>query len=165
MSTVRQRLVHALDHESAVSVQAGTQSAAKRDGRLAFVHGLRGVAALMVALFHCYSSTPVADRLTATMSSMADGTMRLGFLGVDLFFIISGFVISLTLYKRLSTLGECGLFFLRRQLRLDPPYWAAIALSIGSALLVNRLHPLTAAPVPSVGDLIAHLFYLEDFLA
>jgi peptidoglycan/LPS O-acetylase OafA/YrhL len=53
---------------------------------------------------------------------------------------------------------------LRRQLRLDPPYWTAIALSVGSALVVNRLRPLTGAPVPSVGAVIAHLFYLQDFL-
>jgi peptidoglycan/LPS O-acetylase OafA/YrhL len=141
-----------------------TQSGAQRDGRLPFIHGLRGIAALSVALMHCYDSTPVGDRVTATIPSVIDHVIRRGFLGVDLFFVISGFVISLTLYKRLATFGEFGRFFLRRQLRLDPPYWTAIALSIGSALVVNRLRPLTAAPVPSVGDVIAHLFYLQGFL-
>lgn len=141
-----------------------TQPAPQRDGRLAFIHGLRGIAALAVALFHCYDSTPVADHVMATIPSFADYVIRRGFLGVDLFFVISGFVISLTLYRRLATFGEFGRFFFRRQLRLDPPYWTAIALSIGSALLVNHLRPLTGAPVPGVGAVIAHLFYLQDFL-
>ena len=141
-----------------------TESGAQRDGRLAFIHGLRGIAALAVALFHCYDSTPVADHVIATIPSMADRFIRRGFLGVDLFFVISGFVISLTLYRRLTTFGEFGRFFLRRQLRLDPPYWTAIALSVGSALVINHLRPLTGAPVPSLGAVIAHLFYLQDFL-
>jgi peptidoglycan/LPS O-acetylase OafA/YrhL len=148
----------------AVEAAPRAQSAAQRDGRLAFIHGLRGIAALAVALFHCYDSTPVADHVIATMPYVADQVIRRGFLGVDLFFVISGFVISLTLYRRLSTLGEFGRFFLRRQLRLDPPYWTAIALSVGSGLLVNHLRPLTGAPVPGVGAVIAHLFYLQDFL-
>ncbi len=140
------------------------QPRAQRDGRLAFIHGLRGFAALAVAVFHCYDSTPVADHVSATMPSLADHVVRRGFLGVDLFFVISGFVISLTLFGRLATFGEFGRFFLRRQLRLDPPYWTAIALSVGSALVVNHLRPLTGAPVPSLGEIVAHLFYLQDFL-
>ncbi len=141
-------------------MQQGTQ----RDGRLAFIHGLRGIAALSVVVFHCYFSTPVIDRASRTIPSMVDYVIRQGFLGVDLFFVISGFVISLTLYGRLKTAGEFGRFFLRRQLRLDPPYWTAIALSVGSALVVNHVRPLTGAPVPSVGAVVAHLFYLQDFL-
>jgi len=151
--------------EQAQPIDVGrAQSGAQRDGRLPFIHGLRGIAALSVVLFHCYDSTPVANRVVATIPSMADYLIRRGFLGVDLFFVISGFVISLTLFRRLATLGEFGRFFLRRQLRLDPPYWTAIALSVGSALVVNRLRPLTGAPVPSAGAVIAHLFYLQDFL-
>src|SRR6202034_3483428 len=109
-----------------VEVVGHSQSAPQRDGRLAFIHGLRGIAALAVALFHCYDSTPVADHVMATIPSFVDFVIRRGFLGVDLFFVISGFVISLTLYRRLSTLSEFGRFFLRRQLRLDPPYWTPL---------------------------------------
>jgi peptidoglycan/LPS O-acetylase OafA/YrhL len=147
-----------------VGAASGTQSGAKRDGRLPFIHGLRGIAALSVALMHCYESTPVGDRVMTTIPRIADYIIRRGFVGVDLFFVISGFVISLTLYKRLTTFGEFGRFFLRRQMRLDPPYWTAIALSVGSALVINHFRPQTAAPLPSVGDVIAHLFYLQGFL-
>jgi peptidoglycan/LPS O-acetylase OafA/YrhL len=133
------------------------------DNRLPFIHGLRGVAASAVTLFHLYEATPVSQQVVATIPAILDGMLRLGFLGVDLFFAISGFVISLTLYKRLATLREWGRFFLRRQLRLDPPYWTAILISIVSAVVLNALRPSTHAPVPSVTDLIIHLFYLQDF--
>src|ERR1035441_190594 len=135
-----------------------------RDTWLPFIHGLRGVAALVVAIFHCYMTTPVTDHVARSVPSVLGGAINLGFLGVDLFFVISGFVISLTLYGKLATTGEWGRFFLRRQLRLDPPYWTAIILSIASALLINRLRPETQAPVPGFTDVVAHLFYLQDFL-
>jgi peptidoglycan/LPS O-acetylase OafA/YrhL len=150
--------------EAVSRTQSVAQPVAQRDGRLAFIHGLRGIAALSVALMHCYESTPVGDRVMSTIPNILDQIIRRGFLGVDLFFVISGFVISLTLYKRLATFGEFGRFFLRRQLRLDPPYWTTIALSIGSAVVINHFRPQTDAPVPSLGDVIAHLFYLQGFL-
>ena len=137
---------------------------AVRDTWLPFIHGLRGIAALAVAVFHCYAATPVGDRLGTSVPSILNGAVNLGFLGVDLFFVISGFVISLTLYGKLSSAGEWGRFFLRRQLRLDPPYWTAIFLSILSAIVVNRIHPNTQAPVPGIVAVVAHLFYLQDFL-
>lgn len=152
---------------SELSTGGADSSAAKvsgGSGKLSFIHGLRGIAAMAVTIFHCYEATPVASRVAPSMPALADGVLRLGFLGVDLFFAISGFVISLTLYQRMSTLGEWGRFFLRRQLRLDPPYWVAIALSILSAVFVNRLNPSAGAPVPGVGDVVLHVFYLQDFV-
>jgi peptidoglycan/LPS O-acetylase OafA/YrhL len=50
--------------------------------------GLRGVAALMVVLFHL--NMDVADHFGSIYSRIAG----FGFLGVDIFFILSGFVIS-----------------------------------------------------------------------
>jgi peptidoglycan/LPS O-acetylase OafA/YrhL len=147
-----------------VVAEGSAQSEKKRDGRLPFIHGLRGIAAMSVALMHCYESTPVGDNVSFMLPVWLDYIIRRGFIGVDLFFVISGFVISLTLYKRLATFAEFGRFFLRRQLRLDPPYWTAIALSVGSAVVINHYRPQTDAPVPSIGDIVAHLFYLQQFL-
>jgi peptidoglycan/LPS O-acetylase OafA/YrhL len=149
----------AVAHSPSSPAASRTQSA-----RLPFIQGLRGIAALSVALFHCYSATPVAQRVAATVPAGLDGAMSLGFLGVDLFFAISGFVICMTLYNRLSTLKEWGRFFLRRQLRLDPPYWTAIAVSVLSAVAINAYRPETHAPVPGVAAIIAHLFYVQEFL-
>jgi peptidoglycan/LPS O-acetylase OafA/YrhL len=148
---------------AALRVEGTTQSAG-RDGKLPFIHGLRGFASMAVAIFHCYDSTPVSAQVAATMPAVIDRVVNFGFLGVDMFFVISGFVIALTLYKRLSSIGEWGRFFVRRQLRLDPPYWTAIVLTIVSAVAVNRVNAGTGAPVPSASDVVAHLFYIQDFL-
>src|SRR5579871_2739277 len=102
--------------------EANSAAASKKsEQRLSFIQALRGIAASAVAIFHCYYATPVSERLAARVGSVVDGVVNLGFLGVDLFFLISGFVIALTLYGRLSTPREYGRFFLRRQVRLDPP--------------------------------------------
>jgi peptidoglycan/LPS O-acetylase OafA/YrhL len=143
---------------------AGTTQSAGRGGKLPFIHGLRGFASTAVAIYHCYHSTPVSAQVAATVPAVTDHVVNLGFLGVDMFFVISGFVIALTLYKRLSSIGEWGRFFVRRQLRLDPPYWTAIVLTIVSGIAVNRVNAGAGAPVPSASDVVAHLFYLQEFL-
>lgn len=131
---------------------------------LTFVHGLRGIAAMLVVFFHLYDSTPVAHKVAEVIPGLIDALLRLGFLGVDLFFVISGYVIALTLHGRMATPRDGLRFFLRRQIRLDPPYWAAIAASILSALLLQYLRPAAGAPIPSIDSVVAHLFYLQDFL-
>lgn len=52
-------------------------------GRLRFVDGLRGVAAMMVVLYHFVGRTP------------ADWLVSKGYLGVSIFFVLSGFVITM----------------------------------------------------------------------
>ncbi len=146
------------------SVPAHAPRAATASPHLSFIHGLRGIAAMLVVFFHLYDSTPVAHKVASVIPALIDGLLRLGFLGVDLFFVISGYVIALTLYGRMATPRDGLRFFLRRQIRLDPPYWAAIAASIVSALLLQYLRPAAGAPVPEVAAVIAHLFYLQDFL-
>jgi peptidoglycan/LPS O-acetylase OafA/YrhL len=151
-------------HSAVADSTSNPVSSRAKSTRLPFIQGLRGIAAVLVALFHCYGATPVAQQVAATVPAVLDGAMNLGFLGVDLFFAISGFVISMTLYNRLSTLKEWGRFFLRRQLRLDPPYWTAIAVSVVSAIAINAYRPETHAPAPDIADVIAHIFYVQDFL-
>ena len=59
-----------------------------------------------------------------------------GFLGVDLFFVISGFVITKTLIKEKYTSGQIKIvnFFLRRIKRLYP---ALILMLVSSAILIS----------------------------
>jgi len=84
-----------------------------KNNRIAFLDGLRGLAILGVLIFHAYGSfpqhLPSGDRFVVV-------PIRLGYVGVQLFFIISGFVILMTLEK-CSTLFDFGV---RRWLRLFP---------------------------------------------
>ncbi len=89
--------------------------------RYAELDALRGIAAIMVVLFH-YSvkygqiyGNPVEPMIS----------FELGYYGVHLFFIISGFVIFLTLDKT----RHAADFIVSRFSRLYPAYWFAVILT------------------------------------
>ncbi|MBL8289243.1 MAG: acyltransferase [Rubrivivax sp.] len=91
-------------------------------GRLAAIDSLRGVAALAVVVFHYTTQFMKLYGAADTPSlSFAWG----GYLGVNLFFIISGFVIFMTLERTRSAMD----FVVSRLSRLFPAYWAAVALT------------------------------------
>ena len=76
------------------------------------IHYLRGIAALLVALYHLAESKETPLALVSVSKWMASG--------VDVFFVISGFVIYLNyLNKNLSPLS----FLIRRFIRVIPLYW------------------------------------------
>jgi peptidoglycan/LPS O-acetylase OafA/YrhL len=81
--------------------------------RIQYLDGLRGLAIVSVVLFHAYVAypehLPFGDKYAVL-------PIRLGWQGVELFFLISGFVILMTL-ERCSSLLQ---FLMRRWLRLFP---------------------------------------------
>lgn len=91
--------------------------------RLVEVDALRGLAALSVVLFH-YTTRfgELFGWKTAPTISVPDGHY-----GVNLFFIISGFVIFMTLEKTARPMD----FVVSRFSRLFPAYWMAIAVTFG----------------------------------
>lgn len=82
------------------------------------VQGLRGVAVLLVVLFHC--GVP---------------GFRAGFIGVDVFFVISGFVIGSSLRREIERTGtvRIGAFYARRVRRILP----ALAVMTGGVLVLG----------------------------
>jgi peptidoglycan/LPS O-acetylase OafA/YrhL len=83
--------------------------------------------------------------------------------GVQLFFVISGFVIAYSLRDATRQSFSLKTFILRRAIRLDPPYWVAIfaawASTVIQAFITHR-----ATPIPSLGYVLAHMFYLQGIL-
>lgn len=103
---------------------------AGKDGvRLVELDSLRGIAAVSVMLFHL---TYFHDEL-----GLAPFQVRWGHYGVELFFIISGFVIFMTLARAKNTRE----FVVSRVARLYPAYWGAIVLTIAFALALEPGHP------------------------
>ena len=89
--------------------------------RLVEVDALRGMAALAVVLFHY--TTRFGELFTTGATPTV--SFPLGHYGVNLFFIISGFVIFMTLEKTARPMD----FVVSRFSRLFPAYWAAIFLT------------------------------------
>lgn len=76
--------------------------------------GVRALAVLAVLAYHIY------------------GRIQGGFLGVDLFFVLSGFLITTLLIDEYRTTGRINIpyFFARRALRILPPLFACVLLTI-----------------------------------
>lgn len=128
-----------------------------------FIDALRGAAALAVVFFHLYMGSYIAA-LTTAMPEWIATVMHNGVLGVAVFFALSGFVIAHSLYGERATMGLIGRFALRRSIRLDPPYWVAIALSLCIAVLPALLSKDKPFPPISWGQVASHLVYLQDIL-
>ncbi len=118
---------------------------------------LRGMAAVMVTWFH------LTNGYGATWPAY---TGCYGWLGVELFFVISGFVITLSLSthdgpRRVTSYLE---FMTKRIVRLEPPYIASILLSL-ALLFISSHVPGFQGQQPSfyLPQLLFHLAYLIPF--
>ena len=80
---------------------------------IAALDGIRGIAVLMVVVFHAKAPFLVG-----------------GFFGVDVFFVLSGFLITSLLQAELARTGRIDLkrFYARRLLRLTPPLFLTLTL-------------------------------------
>jgi peptidoglycan/LPS O-acetylase OafA/YrhL len=132
--------------------------------RFVFVDALRGIAALMVLSHHLLFNPMLEASLRRILPSMFCSICTLGSHGVEIFFIISGFVIAHSMRNVAPTAAGAGRFILRRQLRLDPPYWAMIFLAILDLALENHVPFFIHKPIPTPGQLFLNLFYLQFIL-
>jgi peptidoglycan/LPS O-acetylase OafA/YrhL len=73
--------------------------------------GLRGVASIIVVIFHLFEAHSMGDAFGQTINH--------GYLAVDFFFLLSGFVIAYAYDDRWQRMGV-GEFFKRRLIRLQP---------------------------------------------
>jgi peptidoglycan/LPS O-acetylase OafA/YrhL len=97
---------------------------ARSQANIAILDPLRGMAALSVTLYH-FSGGFLPE--TATLATLA----RHGHAGVEAFFVISGFIITLSMHHRGYVVRDAAQFMLRRLKRLEPPYLASLALCVG----------------------------------
>ena len=80
--------------------------------------GLRGVAALLVLVYHIFEGFAFAESVNGEGSGLIT-TLNHGHIAVDFFFILSGFVISYAYDERWGRMTIGG-FFKRRLIRLQP---------------------------------------------
>jgi peptidoglycan/LPS O-acetylase OafA/YrhL len=92
-------------------------------GRLHSLEGLRGFAALIVVFLHVYMSLQAVPNSGAAASFFSFS--KNGYLAVDLFFVLSGFVIYDSYKSKLRNNSDFGAFILRRIGRLWPAFMIA----------------------------------------
>ncbi|MEU8436635.1 acyltransferase [Streptomyces sp. NPDC029216] len=92
--------------------------------RLAVLDAIRVLAALSVLFYHYVALPGAWGEPTAALFPVAHRFAVYGWLGVEVFFLVSGFVICMSVWGR--TVGD---FAVSRAARLFPAYWAAVALT------------------------------------
>ncbi|MFT4797211.1 MAG: peptidoglycan/LPS O-acetylase OafA/YrhL [Candidatus Azotimanducaceae bacterium] len=88
------------------------------------VDGLRFLAAIVVVLYHYTFRGNAADGLNPMQFNLVGELTRYGYLGVDLFFMISGFVILMS-----AGHGNWGKFIISRFVRIYPVLWVSILIT------------------------------------
>jgi len=99
---------------------------------VAALDGLRGIAILIVMLHHFEFLLPGGSWMADTVK----GIFYTGWSGVDLFFVLSGFLITGILIDTRDAQNYFSSFYARRILRIFPLYYAVLTL-----LVIVALHP------------------------
>jgi peptidoglycan/LPS O-acetylase OafA/YrhL len=120
-----------------------------RQARFASIDGLRGLAIALVVMFHAYRRWP--GQVPWATAHAGFPLFHYGWMGVELFFLISGFVIHMTL-ENCRGYGE---FLGRRWLRLFPGMLVATLLVYGTAGLFAQ----RPAGPPSLSGLLPGLIF------
>jgi peptidoglycan/LPS O-acetylase OafA/YrhL len=116
------------------------------------LEGLRGYAALLMVVYHVWVLTggPLLGGGRALLSG--------GFLAVDLFFVLSAFVLTLPA-ARSGSRGSWRKYALRRAARIVPAYYAAVATAL--VLYHVLAGPAADRRPPTADGLLAHLTFLQ----
>jgi len=121
---------------------------------------LRGVAALMVCLYHFIcTTTDYFDH------ELLLNVFNYGKKGVQVFFIISGIVIPYSMLKANYTHALFKNFILKRFIRIEPPYLLAVVVGITYTIVRGFIPSSNDIDlVPSVRDTFLHIAYLIPFV-
>ena len=126
---------------------------------------LRGFAILLVLFNHLEPLTvPMLPNLEGVSGFIYWRLKNLGWTGVDLFFVLSGFLISGLLFKELEQTGRLNLgrFWVRRGFKILPSYW----LLLGVLAITGAGHWLvTHSGLDLIRSLLAHLLFFQNYLA
>jgi peptidoglycan/LPS O-acetylase OafA/YrhL len=141
---------------SAATTAEGTAPAGSPTGRLYALDLLRFMAAVSVAAFHLAVDDKGAwgGNPAAVLGAPLHAAAKYGWLGVEFFFVISGFVICMSCWGR-----PASAFFVSRVTRIMPAYLFAVLFTAGL---------LTAWPLadgrPEPSHVLLHLTFLQPFL-
>ncbi len=123
-----------------------------RRSRLDGVEAARGVAALLVVLYH--AALHVEGNVPG--SAILRGLPHFGHAGVDFFFVLSGFIISFVHRADLGRPDRLGHYLERRFTRVFPFYWLVLGFSLLGIWLLHR------SQFPGLREIFSNVFLLPQ---
>ncbi len=124
---------------------------------------LRGIAALAVVFFHFANSN-----IPSILPNLLGDYFSYGKLGVQVFFVISGFIIPYAMYRSGYTITNAFGFLLKRMVRIGPPSWVAILMVAGIyyGSIMLRGKPVEGMDWPGTAwnTILANITYMYSFL-
>ncbi len=105
-------------------------------GRFEAIQVLRAVAAILVLQTHTLMIYNDRPELPRPWQGTAGALKEFGSSGVDMFFVISGFIMALAVASRRP--GEASSFLAKRFIRVAPIYWLTTLIFVPAMLLVGR---------------------------
>ncbi|MGB6545111.1 MAG: acyltransferase [Candidatus Acidiferrales bacterium] len=130
--------------------------------RIPELDGLRGIAVLSVVCIHYIVVPPTAVAPIATLFQKA---VALGWSGVDLFFVLSGFLIGGILLDARASPNYFKAFYARRFFRIVPLYYAWILLYIALVALAGhtlQVHSNSGRAEMVGTPVYVHFFFLQN---
>jgi peptidoglycan/LPS O-acetylase OafA/YrhL len=123
--------------------------------------GVRGIAVLLVLFSHAAGMMGVLPHLQPhpAYTSVVAFVLVPGWGGVDLFFVLSGFLITGILLRTQNAPRYFASFYMRRALRIFPVYYFAL---LGSMAVAHFVPALRAALPPAGIARTVYFFYLQN---
>ena len=133
------------------TLTGGLRPSPGESGRIRELDGLRGVAIAMVVFFHYFQIT-LAVRPGSALAYL-QAAARLSWTGVDLFFVLSGFLIGGILLDSRASTNYYSVFYKRRFFRIVPIYvvtllLTAVLISLGQGPTGGRFAWVTSEGAP-----------------
>lgn len=132
---------------------------AKPVGHIPALDGLRGIAILLVMLLHFAPYAPGLQSPTVLLDRLYVRFSGIGWIGVDLFFVLSGYLITGILYDTKGSKHYFRQFYARRFLRIFPLYYTALAVFL---LVFPALHVFDSVTRELRGDAVWFWTYLYN---
>ena len=133
--------------------------------RLPELDGLRGLAIFFVLVFHYISQE--GDLPAGTIGSFLQRFVILGWTGVDLFFVLSGFLIGGILMDVRSSPSYFKTFYIRRFFRIVPVYYVWIFLYVALILVaggfITRLSNSGIRP-PLESGIFSYFLFMQNLV-
>src|SRR6185503_3009293 len=128
----------------------------RRESNVPIIDGIRALAILWVVFFHAWiiQVLDMPDYIMGIFNYPFLNWVDRGDLGVDLFFVISGFLIGAIIFKDIKSTGTFIFrqFYFRRYLRLTPVYLFAMVLNV------------TLTGNMAIGNYWSNLLYINNYV-